>query len=336
MGRLLLVSLLYVGSVFSGAQQRGAPRSDPGPQAVSPDKSVPPIRELLLDVERNQRRAEAAQKDYIYHVHSEEQEFDGKGKTKKTIARDSESLTIDGIRINRVVARDGKPLTPEELKKEDDRIDASVAKAKAVRAERLAKGEPTDARGDQVLTASRILELGNFTNPRRIELNGRPTIVLDYAGDPNAKTHSSFEGVIRDLVGTAWIDEHEHFLVQAQGHFLNDFKIGGGLLADIKKGTSFAMEQLKYTTALPLSEVRAAMDAVKHPALLLVDTISSLGSVDYRHDEWKVDVTVSCSQKGFMLPPGLGFNAISEKARMAAGSNRLPRPSASRHSPRRR
>jgi alanine-glyoxylate transaminase / serine-glyoxylate transaminase / serine-pyruvate transaminase len=62
------------------------------------------------------------------------------------------------------------------------------------------------------------------------------------------------------------------------------------------------------------------MDRVGHPALLLVDTISSLGSVDYRHDEWKVDVTVSCSQKGLMLPPGLGFNAISEKARAAVAS----------------
>jgi alanine-glyoxylate transaminase/serine-glyoxylate transaminase/serine-pyruvate transaminase len=67
------------------------------------------------------------------------------------------------------------------------------------------------------------------------------------------------------------------------------------------------------------------MDRAGHPALLLVDTISSLGSVDYRHDEWKVDVTVSCSQKGFMLPPGLGFNAISEKARAAAKSNKMPR-----------
>src|SRR6266436_5396090 len=67
-----------------------------------------------------------------------------------------------------------------------------------------------------------------------------------------------------------------------------------------------------------VGDIRAAMDRVGHPALLLVDTISSLGSVDYRHDEWKVDVTVSCSQKGFMLPPGLGFNAISQKARAAA------------------
>ena len=74
-----------------------------------------------------------------------------------------------------------------------------------------------------------------------------------------------------------------------------------------------------------IGDIRAAMDKVDHPALLLVDTISSLGSVDYRHDEWKVDVTVSCSQKGFMLPPGLGFNAISEKARAAAKTNKMPR-----------
>lgn len=74
-----------------------------------------------------------------------------------------------------------------------------------------------------------------------------------------------------------------------------------------------------------VGNIRAAMDKVGHPALLLVDTISSLGSVDYRHDEWKVDVTVSCSQKGLMLPPGLGFNAISEKARAAARTNRMPR-----------
>jgi len=75
----------------------------------------------------------------------------------------------------------------------------------------------------------------------------------------------------------------------------------------------------------PIADIRKAIDAAGHPALFLVDTISSLGSVDYRHDEWKVDVSVSCSQKGFMLPPGLGFNAISEKARAAARTNRMPR-----------
>ncbi len=72
-------------------------------------------------------------------------------------------------------------------------------------------------------------------------------------------------------------------------------------------------------------EVRRAMDRARHPALLLVDTISSLGSIDYRHDEWGVDVTVGGSQKGLMLPPGLGFNAVSEKALAASRSSRLPK-----------
>ncbi len=74
-----------------------------------------------------------------------------------------------------------------------------------------------------------------------------------------------------------------------------------------------------------VARIRGAMDAASHPAMLLVDTISSLGSIDYRHDEWRVDVTVSCSQKGLMLPPGLGFNAISAKALAASKSARLPR-----------
>jgi alanine-glyoxylate transaminase / serine-glyoxylate transaminase / serine-pyruvate transaminase len=71
--------------------------------------------------------------------------------------------------------------------------------------------------------------------------------------------------------------------------------------------------------------VRAALDRTEHPALLLVDTISSLGSIDYRHEEWGVDVTVGGSQKGLMLPPGLGFNAISEKAIAASATATLPR-----------
>ncbi len=74
-----------------------------------------------------------------------------------------------------------------------------------------------------------------------------------------------------------------------------------------------------------VAEIRKAIDTVGHPALFMVDTISSLASVDYRHDEWQVDVTVSGSQKGLMLPPGLGFNAVSEKALAASKTNTLPR-----------
>lgn len=74
-----------------------------------------------------------------------------------------------------------------------------------------------------------------------------------------------------------------------------------------------------------IPEVRRAIDAAGHPALLMVDTISSLGSIDYRHDEWGVDVTVGGSQKGLMLPPGLSFNALGEKALAAAKSSKMPK-----------
>ena len=74
-----------------------------------------------------------------------------------------------------------------------------------------------------------------------------------------------------------------------------------------------------------ISLLRKAMDRAAHPALLMVDTISSLASIDYRHDEWGVDVTVAGSQKGLMLPPGLSFNAVGEKALAASRTAALPR-----------
>ena len=74
-----------------------------------------------------------------------------------------------------------------------------------------------------------------------------------------------------------------------------------------------------------IAGIRQAMDRARHPALLMVDTISSLASMDYRHDEWGVDVTVAGSQKGLMLPPGLSFNAMSDKALAAAKTARLPK-----------
>jgi alanine-glyoxylate transaminase / serine-glyoxylate transaminase / serine-pyruvate transaminase len=74
-----------------------------------------------------------------------------------------------------------------------------------------------------------------------------------------------------------------------------------------------------------IDEVRRVLDAARHPALLMADTISSLASIDYRHDEWGVDVTVGGAQKGLMLPPGLGFNAVSDKALGAAKAAKLPK-----------
>ena len=74
-----------------------------------------------------------------------------------------------------------------------------------------------------------------------------------------------------------------------------------------------------------LAEIRKIMDAARHPALFMVDAISSLGAIDLRHDEWGIDVTIAGSQKGLMLPPGMGFNAVSDKALRASQNARMPR-----------
>jgi alanine-glyoxylate transaminase/serine-glyoxylate transaminase/serine-pyruvate transaminase len=91
------------------------------------------------------------------------------------------------------------------------------------------------------------------------------------------------------------------------------------------KAVTIVQNETSTGAASQIPLIRAAMDSARHPALLIVDAISSLGSIDYRHDEWGVDVTVWCSQKGMMLPPGLGLNAVSEKALDASKRARLPR-----------
>jgi hypothetical protein len=200
---------------------------------------------LLLDVERNQRTAEAIQNTYTYHVHRVQQDMNKDGSVKKTTVTDSDSFSVDGVRVNRVTAVNGKPLSASEAQKESEKVDKEVAKGRDHRAKEDAQGHETNARGDDEISASRILELGKFTNPRREMLNGRSTIVVDYAGDPQAKTHSTTEAIFRDLLGTVWIDEADRTMVRAEGRFANDFKIGGGLLADIHKGLNFSFRATK-------------------------------------------------------------------------------------------
>jgi alanine-glyoxylate transaminase/serine-glyoxylate transaminase/serine-pyruvate transaminase len=104
--------------------------------------------------------------------------------------------------------------------------------------------------------------------------------------------------------------------------------IGARLAQDAEhriKAVCVVHNETSTGVASRIAPIREALDRAGHPALLMVDTISSLGSIDYRADEWGVDVTVAGSQKGLMLPPGLSFNAVSDKALAAAKSARLPR-----------
>ena len=131
-----------------------------------------------------------------------------------------------------------------EAKKESESVDKEIDKAqkrKAQRDAKVAEGKPDN----NFISASRILELGTFSNERRVDLNGRPTIVLDYAGNRSVKTKNQGEKIVEDLVGTVWIDEADRQIARTEGHFLADFKLGFGLILDIHKGLGFTAELQK-------------------------------------------------------------------------------------------
>lgn len=123
-------------------------------------------------------------------------------------------------------------------------------------------------------------------------------------------------GLVPDVIPTNWHTGVEAHLIAAKLEADKAHKI---------KAVCIVHNETSTGCRSHIDEVRAAMNAANHPALLMVDTISSLGVMDLRHDEWGIDVTVSGSQKGMMLPPGLSFTAISDKALAASKTNKLPR-----------
>ncbi len=242
------VLLACIVSCHSGVCQSAGSEASPSQVEQMPAagaKPLPDIVGLMRDVEANQRRLEAVEKNYIYRSVATRQEQGSGGQIKKTTVTEYDNFWVSGVPVRRMTRKDGKPLSADEIAKEDERIDKIAAKAAEKRSQADAKGKETDPRGNEEVTVSRLLELGAFTNPRRVQVNGRDAIAVDFAGDPRAKTRNRAEEVIRDLAGTAWIDEQDHVLERVEGHFVNSFKIAGGLVASVQKDTHFAMDQIK-------------------------------------------------------------------------------------------
>jgi hypothetical protein len=252
---LLLVFVAIHQRIFASSQiaQQPISKTDAA-QQQDLDRPLPDIPALMREVETHQQTSEEIRKDYIFHAIETREDEDKNGTVKKSGSNEYDAFWIDGVPVRKLVRKNGRELTPDEQKKESERIDKDIAKAREKKGKADEKGKDTDSRGNQMLTASRILELGSFTNPRRVKINGRDTIVVDYAGNPKARTRNHFEDVVRDLVGTVWVDEQDKVLVKTEGHFLNPFKIGAGLVVNIRKETSFGMEQKKINDEVWLPE----------------------------------------------------------------------------------
>jgi hypothetical protein len=244
----------------------------------------------MHEVEEHERTAEAVQKDYLYHAVDTIQELDGHGRVKKTESREYDVFWVEGVPVHKLTSKDGRALSSQEQKKESERIDKRVARDKDRLAKAEAEGKTTDPEGNDDVTVSRLLELGSFSNARRVTLNGRPTIAVDYAGDPKAKTRNRLEGVIHDIAGTVWIDEEDRAIAKVEGHFFHTFKIGAGLLVNIQKGTTFSLEQRKIN-----GEVWLPVEANGHGAarmLLFFHFNGNFREVDSGYRKFKVTSTI--------------------------------------------
>jgi hypothetical protein len=264
---LLAVSLVY--APFSFAQTES--------ESPAADRPLPDIPTLMHEVEQHQRASEAIQKDYLYHEVSTEQE---NGKTTET--REYDVFWLNGVVVHKLTRKDGRDLTADEQKKENERIDKEVAKAKERKAKAEAKGEETDPNGHEEITVSRFLSLGSFTNPRRVQLDGRDTIEVDYTGDPKAKTRNRTEDAIRNLAGTIWVDEQDRSISRLEGHFVNNFKIGAGLLINVKKDTSFLFEQKKINSEVWLPSRIEGQGAARVMLFVSFNGSVRVANSDYR------------------------------------------------------
>lgn len=287
--RWLVVALWLLGWHGAWAQtlEGSAPVAEPQAEGERP---LPDVAELMRQVESHQRASEASLKDYLYHEVVTEQTLDGHGGEKKTETREFDVFWLDGVQVHKLVKKDGKELSTDEQKKESERIDKEVAKAKERRGKADAKGEETDSHGHEEVTVSRLLTLGSFTNPRRVKLDGRDTITVDFVGDPKAKTQNRAEELIRDLSGTVWVDEQDKTISRLEGRFANAFKVGGGLVANVKQGTTFSFEQKKVNGEVWLPVGGEGQGAMR--VLLLISFNGKVRFVDSDYRKFKATATI--------------------------------------------
>ena len=280
--KVLRVAILLI--LCSGALAQDQVPVAPVQQAL-PDPAERPLPDtatLMKQVEANQKAAEDAQKDYIYKQSLRFEKLDGHGDVKKTSSQVDEVFWLNGVQMSRTLEKDGKPLSEDEAKKENERIDKESVKIREKRDKAAAKGEQTDPRGNVVAPLSRYLELVKLSNPRRELMNGRPAIVLDFVGDADAKTNNAPEKLVKELAGTLWIDEEDKVLARLDGHFIDSFKLGGGLFVNVSKGTQFTYLSRKINDEVWLPESIKGNGHVRVFLLFATEGDFALQTSDYR------------------------------------------------------
>ena len=271
---LLPFMFLLVWSTLS-LRAQDAPSVIPATPTMREEESkpLPDLESLMVAVQKHQERDESVERNYIYRSATVVEFGEKDEKPKHALSTVDEVYWYEGVRVVRSLERDGKPLTTEQQAKESERINRRIASRRdKVRAKR----------DDVEIPLSRLLELGVFTSPRREMVNGRSAIAVAFTGNPKAKTHNDNEKIIHQVAGTVWLNEADLTVKHLEGRLLENFHVGGGMVANIGKGTTFSMSKRRVNDEIWLTE---SLEMRGHFRLLLLfatDTHMRMQNSDFR------------------------------------------------------
>ena len=210
----------------------------------SEGRPLPDIAKLLFDIERNQKAVEEILKQYTCRLSEEEEKTDSNGQITSRTVKEYDVFYIGDDDVRHLLAKDGKPLEGDEKKKEDARFSKDFDEKKKKQAE-LANDPKKQAKEEKEEQAqiSDFLRSEKFSNPRRELFRGQEVIVFDFGANPAYKPKNMIENLVQKLVGVIWVDEQARDVVRLEARFSDNFKIGGGILASLSKGSNFVFEQ---------------------------------------------------------------------------------------------
>src|ERR1700684_2622727 len=200
---------------------------------------LPDLKALFKEIDDNQKAIDKIKENYTGTRAEEETEYDKTGKVTKRDAKEYTFFYLGGDEISTLISKDGKPLGEEEQKKENEKTQKEIREheKKDTKDKEKAKKEDDDP-GIEV-----FLRACQFVNPRRERFRGQDVLVFDFEPNPEFKAHKLAEKVVQKLAGVVWIDEKSHDVARLEAYFVGDFKLAGGMLANLQKGTSFVFEQ---------------------------------------------------------------------------------------------
>jgi outer membrane lipoprotein-sorting protein len=195
---------------------------------------LPDVPTLMKQVEDHQHKLDEVRENYTYHETVVTKELDKKGNIKKTESEEDDIFFVNGHEIHRTVKKNGKELSADDQKKEQEHVQKDVEKA--------TKTPPGQSLDKNEVSVTRLLQIMKVSNPRREQMDNRSVIAFDFVGDPHAKTHGMAEDASKKLSGTIWIDEKDRQVRHMIARFDDNFHLGFGLFS-VGKGSTFAFDQ---------------------------------------------------------------------------------------------